>query len=648
MERRDFIKNAMKAAAFVSGSSILTLPAKAIEIGKNEYEFIIVGSGAGGGPLAVNLAKAGFSVLLIEAGGDKLPMSSKIPAYHARASEDPEIAWDYYVKHYDSKDLHGKWSKAGQNEGVLYPRSSVIGGCTTSNAMICLYPDDNVWNKIYGLTGFRDRSWRPSNLRKIFNEKIEAGSYFSDSKKGWHQVDMSSLSLLEDQSMLQKILLNAAGEDRYWFLDEIWHAGENQVKNAFKVNSYLDANNDNHRRDKGFLRMPQSTYLGKRYGVHDYVIEAKRKYKNLTVLPHTLVKKIIFSDVEGELKAIGVETLGGEHLYSAHKKYNSESIGKEEFYKAHKEVILCGGAFNSPQLLMLSGIGPKDQVKDNPKLILDGVGRNLKDRYEVSVVTELNEDIELVKNCEFSDDYKKSTKDPCLKEWMNESTRKNSTYASNGVLASVRMRSTLNTNGYNDLILFGVPGDFRGYYPNYSKEALKHKNRFTWAVLKGHSQNRKGRVTLKDNNPRNTPDIHFHYYEGHGATEDLHAVMQGVKKVRSINIKTFGASEEKAKDGYHKLGKGELYPGPQVLEDDQLKSWIQKESWGHHASCSNKMGPHPRNGAVVNTDFKVHGTSNVRVVDASVFPEIPGLFIATSIYMISEKASEVIIRKYKS
>ena len=60
------------------------------------------------------------------------------------------------------------------------------------------------------------------------------------------------------------------------------------------------------------------------------------------------------------------------------------------------------------------------------------------------------------------------------------------------------------------------------------------------------------------------------------------------------------------------------------------------------------MGPHPRNGAVVNTDFKVHGTSNVRVVDASVFPEIPGLFIATSIYMISEKASEVIIRKYKS
>ena len=657
MKRRDFIRNAMKGAALAAGSSMMTLPARAFEVGRNEYEFIIVGSGAGGGPLAVNLAKAGFKVLLIEAGGEKQPMSAQIPAYHAKASEDPEIAWNFFVKHYNDKSMHGKWNELAGKEGVLYPRTSMIGGCTNSNAMICLYPDDKVWNQIYGMTGFRDRSWRPSNLRKIFTDKIESAEYFSDKKKGWHHIEMSPLSLLKNESQLQKILLGAASEDRNWFFDEIWHAGENQVSNLFNLDSYLDANNENHRRDKGFLRMPKSTYLGKRFGVYDYVMESNKHLRNLTILPHSFVEKIIFDESGDELKAIGVEVLKGKNLYGAHTKSSEASISEKLFLKADKEVILCGGAFNSPQLLMLSGIGPRDQydshnpgapIKDKPKLVLDGVGKNLKDRYEVSVVTELDDDISLLKDCKFSDDYKKSSSDPCLKEWMNKETRQDSVYATNGVLASIKMRSTLNTNGTSDVILFGLPGDFRGYYPGYSDDVVKSKNKFTWAVLKGHSKNRKGRVTLKNDNPLATPDINFQYFKGHGATEDMEAVLQGVKKARAINRNTFGAADERADDGYQKVGKGELYPGTDIQNDQDVRQWIQKEAWGHHASCSNKMGAHPRGGAVVDTDFKVHGTKNVRVVDASVFPEIPGLFIATSIYMISEKASEVLIKKYKS
>ncbi len=653
MKRRDFIKGIAKSSVFTLGSTVVTA-SKASE--NREYEFIIIGSGAGGGPLAVNLAKKGFSVLLIEAGGDKLPLSSQIPAYHTVASEDPMISWDYYVKHYDTPLEHAKWNFNTSKSGVLYPRSSVIGGCTASNAMICLYPDTAVWDNIYRLTGGRDRSWRASHMRKLFNERVENGQYFSDSHKGWHSLEMSPLSLLSKDSQLQKIVLGATLADRSWLFDELYHLGENQVRNALRLNSYLDANNPNHINDTGFLRLPKSTYRGKRFGVFDYVQEARKKYRNLNVISHTFVKKIIFEKTANGLKAKGVEVLTGENLYSAHKLSNNSHIAQEKFYQAQKEVIISAGAFNSPQLLMMSGIAPADQfekynrkgvLKGEPKLVLDGVGRNLKDRYEVSVVTELDRNLDLLKDCQFAQSYEHLGRDKCLRDWANYKTREKSVYATNGILASIKMKSSTHKKNSSDVILFGVPGYFTGYYPKYSKDTLRYKNKFTWAILKGHSANRLGRVKLNSDDCLDTPDIHFHYFKGDGADNDLQAVLEGVRKVRKINRKTFGEYSHTSRSPHNRPGKGEVFPGPSFETDSELKSWIQREAWGHHASCSNKMGVHPKDGSVVDTNFKVHGTTNLRIVDASVFPEIPGLFIAAPIYMISEKAAEYIIKKYR-
>jgi choline dehydrogenase len=87
----------------------------------------------------------------------------------------------------------------------------------------------------------------------------------------------------------------------------------------------------------------------------------------------------------------------------------------------------------------------------------------------------------------------------------------------------------------------------------------------------------------------------------------------------------------------------ELVPGESVNTREEIREFVRNEAWGHHASCTCKMGPKEDEMAVVDSKFRVHGTTNLRVVDASVFPRIPGFFIVTAVYMVSEKASDVIL-----
>jgi choline dehydrogenase len=172
-----------------------------------------------------------------------------------------------------------------------------------------------------------------------------------------------------------------------------------------------------------------------------------------------------------------------------------------------------------------------------------------------------------------------------------------------------------------------VPGDFRGYVTDYSKGYDKNKNKLTWAVLKAKTSNTNGTVKLKSTDPTDTPDINFNYFTD--GREDLEAVLEGVDFVRNINKRSPLAT----------MTQKEVWPGKMSKPD--LRSFVSREAWGHHASCTCPMGRYATD-SVVNFDFKVHGTNNLRIVDASVFPKIPGHFIVTPIYMIAEKAADVI------
>jgi choline dehydrogenase-like flavoprotein len=94
------------------------------------------------------------------------------------------------------------------------------------------------------------------------------------------------------------------------------------------------------------------------------------------------------------------------------------------------------------------------------------------------------------------------------------------------------------------------------------------------------------------------------------------------------------------------LGMVEEMPGPGYESEDRLRDFVRTHAWGHHASCSCSIGPRDR-GGVLSGDFKVYGVDGLRVVDASVFPRVPGLFIASAVYMIGEKAADVIIADAK-
>jgi len=113
------------------------------------YEYIVVGSGAGGGPLAANLAKAGHRVLLLEAGSNEESFTYQVPAFHGLASEDDAQKWSFFVRHYESEAQQAHDDKYQKQEGgVLYPRAGALGGCTAHHAMITIYPHKSDWDEM--------------------------------------------------------------------------------------------------------------------------------------------------------------------------------------------------------------------------------------------------------------------------------------------------------------------------------------------------------------------------------------------------------------------------------------------------------------------------------------------------------------------
>jgi choline dehydrogenase len=206
-------------------------------------------------------------------------------------------------------------------------------------------------------------------------------------------------------------------------------------------------------------------------------------------------------------------------------------------------------------------------------------------------------------------------------------------YGSNGTLIGIIKRSRSDKKD-PDLYIFGLPGYFKGYFPGYSQQTERYHDLFTWAILKARTNNTGGQVRLKSANPWDTPKIEFHYFsEGNDPSgDDLDSVVAGVEFVRAMNehLKTLG------------LIKSELLPGAEKT-GQALRDFIQDEAWGHHASCTNKIGAHDDPMAVLDSRFRVRKTQGLRVVDASVFPRIPGYFIVSAVYMISEKAFDAIL-----
>jgi choline dehydrogenase-like flavoprotein len=285
-------------------------------------------------------------------------------------------------------------------------------------------------------------------------------------------------------------------------------------------------------------------------------------------------------------------------------------------------VIVCGGAFNSPQLLMLSGIGPRAELERlgiPVRIDLPGVGRNLQDRYEVGVIHRMKKRWKALEGAGFQ------AGDPLFRKWQHGG---GGLYGSNGAALTVTRRSSKSA-GDLDLFMMGMLVKFKGYYTGYADKLWRDGNGLTWCVLKGHTHNRSGTVTLRSADPRQAPQIDFNYFT-EGGEADLAALVEAVEIARAITapLRERGIAIEEL-------------PGSDV-QGAALAQWIRDNAWGHHASCTCAIGAREA-GGVVDSDFRVHGVNGLRVVDASVFPRIPGFFIVSAVYMIAEKAASVIL-----
>ncbi|KAK7218994.1 hypothetical protein V2G26_006997 [Clonostachys chloroleuca] len=608
-----------------------------------EYDYVVIGSGAGGGPLAANLARHGYSVLLLEAGGDHVNSSlTTIPVMANTAAEDPEISWQFFVNHYSDPDKAQKDSKftwqltngsyyVGYNpppdakaRGMLYPRGATVGGSTMVNAAGLALPPDNDWNHIANLTG--DNSWKSENMRQYF-ERLESNHFLPKDTpghgfSGWLGSNRNNLSIVRpDDGFFQVVstAMTALGDSHNPSKDEVWkllHRDGNSLDgNRFEKNRITE---HTLHHDQKHRRSSPGTYL--KSTIDETYSNGTQKYL-LTISTNSLATKLLFNNSTDVKSVVGVEYLKGVALYKADPRSNEADSGSAMAAVAKREVIVAGGAFNTPQILKLSGIGPQAELEEFSipvQVPLPAVGTNLQDNYEIGVEGLASKDFfNTFENCTTAF----APGDPCFDEFMETGTGP----YTQGPMLSLLMRSSQSENTDADLWFFGgANGVFRGFWPGWSNATAPVSN-FWWSIVKMQMQNRAGTVTLRSADPRDVPEINFNYFP-EGRDSDLAALVEGMELALDI----FGKVE------------APWAPFNVTRPIQSLEEEAKYESWGHHASCSCPMGI-DQDTSCVDSRFRVHGVENLRIVDGSVFPRVPGGFPVAATFMISEKATDVIL-----
>ena len=373
------------------------------------FDYVVVGSGAGGGTVAARLAEEGMRVLLLEAGGDpremtggvrgmgpanRLPDDYDVPAFHAFASENEALRWDFHVRHYadDARQARDPKSRA---EGTLYPRAGTLGGCTAHNAMILICPHNEDWAAIQRMTG--DDGWSPRAMHRHF-QQLEACRHrpvqqflargghrpHGHGYDGWLSTEKAIPRAALFDGDLKDVLLTSIRDDgvgRGGFRPEISlvsgkrggpqrHRPPRRGRRRALLHPAQHAGRPPRRqpgaraRRRGPLSRPAGGGAACAGDARAHRRDRARDGRGIPQGRAPLPRPCRAVGAPGELRRA----------------------------EARREVILAGGAFNTPQLLMLSGIGDPRRAgpaRHRRRVPLPGVGRNLQDRYEVAVVNRM-------------------------------------------------------------------------------------------------------------------------------------------------------------------------------------------------------------------------------------------------------------------
>lgn len=697
---------------------MLDIPTEWTDRARTPLDFIVVGAGAGGAPLAARLAERGFTVLVAEMGPERPPKAAdalventEVPLLHPEVTEDPRHALRFFVKHFNTDpgaSIDPKRNPPANDgtphpedeRGIFYPRAQGVGGCTVHNAMITVAGPSEDWDQIAEATG--DASWRGERMRAYF-QRVEHCHYnrpsffgrvrrffglstgWEDDRhgtRGWLDTTVADLGLLLRDKRLLKVVLGAAVGGLRSGVEQLGGL----LRSVFTGRAFPDLD-PNHWRTmraggEGLARIPCAISPdGTRSDPRARLLGAKahpRHGDRLHLLTGVCVTGIEFDEnappatvggQETALRAVGVRCLRQEHVYEADpaaRGVADDWEGQQVPLFCTREVILCGGAFNTPQLLMLAGIGPKDHLREHRITVrqnVAGVGQNLQDRYEVPVVATVADGFHSLEGLGLTSHGKVAENDPHLNRWRNNARRPaadRGVYATNGGLIAILKRSG-QEDRVPDLFIFALAGYFPGYHVGYSKpaaflrlltpaEAAKPlppdeqaaqdataaatpKQTVTWLLLKARTRQHGGEVRLRSTSPFRRPDINFRSFPQGEDDPDVLALAEGIAFVTEFL------------DHGTKKGSIASHTCPGLAEppfDGNVRKWVRNIAWGHHACGTCRIGADADDRAVLDSRLRVRGVQGLRVADASVFPRIPGVFIVTNVYMVAEKAADIL------
>ena len=525
-----------------------------------EYDYVIAGAGSAGCVLANRLTEdPTIRVLILEAGPRDLNPFIHMPAGVYKVWKDPRINWNY--------------ASAPQAEladrAIPVPRGRVLGGSSSINSMVYLrgHPMDyDRWASDFNLP-----DWDYAHCLPYFrkSERNERGA------DAWHG-DQGPLgvSIGRSPNLLYDAFVQAGPQSGFGRSDDL---------NGFQP--------------EGLARLDSTKWNGRRCSAAVAYLHPAARRPNLTIETGAQVLRV---DIAGN-RATGLTYVKGGQTTSVH---------------AAREVLLCGGAINSPQMLLLSGIGPEADLRAHGISVhnaLPGVGQNLQDHVDLMMQWHCTQPITLARLA-----------NPLAKlaagaQWL---VNRSGPVASNIWEAGGLIRTNSTVPSPNIQFHFGpVAVDYIG-----DKIQLKQGFQLHVSQLR---QTSRGRLTLISTDPTQAPRIAFDFLS---TDHDRREMVEGVKMARHIIDQPAFAPFRGAS----------IYPAADMRSDSDILNFVRTTSETEfHPSCTCRMGHDAM--AVVGPDLKVHGIENLRVIDASVMPAVISANLNATVMMIAEKAADLIL-----
>ena len=524
-----------------------------------EADFIIVGAGSAGCVMAARLSEdPNTQVILLEAGGNDSNMWIHIPLGFGKTFADPKVNWCF-----ETEPEPG----AGGRK-IFWPRGKVLGGSSSINGMVYIRgqnEDFDHWRQL-GNTG-----WSASDVLPYFKRS-------EHQTRGDNEFHATGgplcVSDVQDGHPLCEAFIKACNEAGY------------------------KRNDDFNGADQDGVGYHQTTIRnGKRCSTAVGYLHPAMKRPNLRVVTHAHTQKVMFDGT----RATGVAF---------------RQNGQDKIATARKETILCGGAIGSPQILMLSGVGPHAHLQEMGIPVvhhLPGVGQSLQDHYSAPI--KLKCTLPITVNDTMMSPLKKLRTGLEYLLWRK------------GDLAAIAASAALFARTRPELATPDVKLSISTFSADRPQDGLHKWSGFSVIAYQLRPESR-GEITLKSPDPAAAPALRPNYL---AAETDRRAIVDGLKMARGLLTSQYMR-------GYV---ASEFKPGEAVQTDEQLLQYARDNGGTvFHPTSTCKMGVDPM--AVVDPELRVYGIEGLRVIDASVMPTVVSGNTNAGTIMIAEKAADMI------